>query len=269
MRILENQVALIVGAAGGIGASVVRRYLAEGAKVVAADRNTDRLTALEQDLAAGDDVVTVAADAATWPGSERMVRCAVDRFGALDVLVTCVGQYDFGVKLMDIDPERLEAAAHECFQVNVGSLLLNIRAALPELARRRGRIVVTASYSAFRPSGGGVLYVAAKHAVVGLVTQLGYELAPTVRINGVAPGVAKTVMSGISALNQEPREALQPGVEDALPLGALPSGDDYGGVYALLGSQSDSAVMTGTVVVADSGLLVHGLTAPNGGGVPV
>ena len=267
MTILEDQVALIVGAAGGIGSGVVRRYLGEGAKVVAADRNPDRLETLQREYADADTFSTCAADAGTWAGSEQMVRSAIDSFGRLDVLVSCVGLYDFGAKLIDIEPARLQAAAQECFHVNVGSLLLNIRAALPELARRRGRIVVTASYSAFRPSGGGVLYVAAKHAVVGLVTQLGYELAPTIRINGVAPGVAKSVMSGLSALGQEPREALQPGVEDALPLGVLPSNDDYGGVYALLGSATDSAAMTGTVVVVDSGLLVHGLTAPNGGGV--
>lgn len=267
MPVLENQVALIVGAAGGIGGGVVRRYLAEGAKVVAADRNPDRLDALRRELDDTDRLITCAADAATWSGSEQMVRSAVDTFGRLDILVSCVGLYDFGAKLIDIEPTRLQSAAQESFQVNVCSLLLNIRAALPELARRRGRIVVTASYSAFRPSGGGVLYVAAKHAVVGLVTQLGYELAPTIRINGVAPGVAKTVMSGLSALDQEPREALQPGVEDALPLGILPSNDDYGGIYALLGSAADSAAMTGTVVVVDSGLLVRGLTTPNGGGV--
>ena len=267
MPVLENQVALIVGAAGGIGSGVVRRYLAEGARVVAADRNPDRLATLRHELADTDSLITCTADAATWSGSEQMVRRAIDTFGGLDVLVSCVGLYDFGAKLIDIEPSRLQAAAHECFQVNVCSLLLNIRAALPELARRRGRIVVTASYSAFRPSGGGVLYVAAKHAVVGLVTQLGYELAPTVRINGVAPGVAKAVMSGLSALDQEPRDALQPGVEDALPLGILPSNDDYGGIYALLASASDSASMTGTVVVVDSGLLVRGLTSPNGGGI--
>ncbi|HKP42733.1 SDR family NAD(P)-dependent oxidoreductase [Mycobacterium sp.] len=267
MHVLENQVALIVGAAGGVGSGVVRRYLEEGAKVVAADRNPDRLAVLENEVGDSDNLITCTADAATWSGSEQMVRLAIETFGGLDVLVSCVGLYDFGAKLIDIEPSRLEAAAQECFHVNVYSLLLNIRAALPELARRRGRIVVTASYSAFRPSGGGVLYVAAKHAVVGLVTQLGYELAPTIRINGVAPGVAKTVMSGLSALGQEPRDALQPGVEDVLPLGILPSNDDYGGIYALLGSASDSAAMTGTVVVADSGLLVRGLTSPNGGGV--
>jgi len=263
---LDGQVALVVGGAGGIGAGVVRRYLAEGASVVAADRNPQRLAELRAQTGDPPALVCHAADAATWEGSVSMVDTAVAAFGGLDILVSCVGVYDFGVALTEIPPERLAAATQECFAVNVGSLLLNIRAALPQLRARAGRVVVTGSYSSFRPSGGGVLYVAAKHAVVGLVRQLAYELAPEVRINAVAPGVAQTVMSGLQALDQAPRDALLPGMEKELPLGRMPAPDDYGPVYALLGSASGTAAMTGSVVVVDSGLLAHGLVSPTGGG---
>lgn len=265
MGSLENQVALIVGAAGGIGRAVVRRYLAEGATVLAVDRSPERLAELREEAGEHPRLAVLAADASDWDGCERMVAHAVENFGGLDVLVSCVGVYDHGVRLIDIPGARLAAAFDECFHANVGSLLLCIRAAIEPLAARGGRIVVTGSFAGYRTSGGGVLYTSAKHAVVGLVSQLAYELAPKIRVNGVAPGVAKTVMSGLRSLDQEPRDALQPGTEDALPLQVLPHTDDYAGVYALLGSR-ESAVITGTVVVADSGLLVRGLAASNLGG---
>jgi NAD(P)-dependent dehydrogenase (short-subunit alcohol dehydrogenase family) len=264
MGTLEGQSAIVVGAAGGIGRAVVRRYLAEGAQVLAVDRNADRLADLQREFAG--DLVTYQGDAATWQTSADMVDRAVERFGALDVLVSCVGVWDQAVRLLDIPGERLADAVEEAFRVNVGSLLLNIRAAAPQLARRRGRVVVTGSFASYRSSGGGVLYTAAKHAVVGLVSQLAYELAPDIRVNGVAPGVAQTVMSGLSSLGQQPTDAVLPGTEKALPLQILPEVDDYAGVYALLGSASESAAITGSVIVADSGLLVHGLASPNGGG---
>lgn len=262
MGLLDDQVALIVGAAGGIGRGVVRRYLAEGASVLAADRSADRLAELVAEAEEHPRLATIAADAGEWAENRAMVARAVERFGGLDVLVSCVGVYDHGVRLVDIPGERLTAAVGECFQANVGTLLLGIRAALEPLAARRGRVVVTGSFAGHRTSGGGVLYTSAKHAVVGLVSQLAYELAPKIRVNGVAPGVAKTVMSGLRSLDQEPRDALLPGTEAALPLQALPHPDDYGAAYALLGS-ADSAVITGTVLVADSGLAIRGMAAPN------
>jgi NAD(P)-dependent dehydrogenase (short-subunit alcohol dehydrogenase family) len=101
--------------------------------------------------------------------------------------------------------------------------------------------------------------------VTGVVAQLAYELAPHIRVNGVAPGVAKTIMAGLESLEQPPRSSLRPGSEDALPLLRVPDTAEYGGIYALLGSASESSAMTGTVVVADSGLLARGMAQPNGG----
>jgi NAD(P)-dependent dehydrogenase (short-subunit alcohol dehydrogenase family) len=268
MGTLEGQSAVVVGAAGGIGRAVVLRYLAEGARVVAVDRNEDRLVELAAACAGVGEgrLVTVAGDASTWETSQRMVQVAVEQVGGLDVLVSCVGVWDQGVRLVDVPGNRLGEALDEAFRVNVGSILLNVRAAVPELAKRRGRVVVTSSFASYRSSGGGVLYTAAKHAVTGVVTQLAYELAPAIRVNGVAPGVAKTVMSGLRSLDQEPMDSVLPGTEKMLPLQELPEVEDYAGIYVLLGSPSESAAMTGAVVVADSGLLVHGLAAPNAGG---
>jgi NAD(P)-dependent dehydrogenase (short-subunit alcohol dehydrogenase family) len=262
---LENQIAVIVGAGGGIGRAVVSRYLREGASVLAVDRNPGRIEALRKELA-HDRLHTLAADATTWEASEKMVHEALRRLGGLDVLVSCVGIYDHGVRLADIPGAKLAAAFDECFRGNVCSLLMNIRAAIPHLAARQGRVVVTGSFASYRTSGGGVLYTAAKHAVLGLVSQLAFELAPKIRVNGVAPGVAQTVMSGLEALGQIPQDSILPGTEKQLPLEAMPATDAYGAIYALLGSATESSAMTGSMVLADSGLLVRGLAARNRGG---
>jgi NAD(P)-dependent dehydrogenase (short-subunit alcohol dehydrogenase family) len=258
---LDGQVALVVGAAGGIGRAVVQRYVAEGASVLAVDRDASRLA----ELGAGDRVDVFAADVSDWASAERAVAAAVDRFGGLDVLVSCVGIYDQAVRLVDIPGDRLAAAFDECFRVNVGSALLLVRAAIRPLAERRGRIVLTGSFAGHRTAGGGVLYTASKHALVGVVSQLAYELAPKIRVNAVAPGVAATVMSGLGSLDQARQPALLPGTEDALPLGVLPDVADYGALYALLGSATDSAATTGSVMLADSGLLVRGVASVNAG----
>jgi len=263
---LDRQIALIVGAGGGIGRAVVARYLREGASVLAVDRDPARIESLKKDLQEDQRLLALGADATTWEASEEIVGAAVRNFGGLDVLVSCVGIYDHAVRLADIPGPRLADAFDECFRANVGSLLLNIRAAIPQLAARRGRIVVTGSFASYRTSGGGVLYTAAKHAVVGLVSQLAFELAPKIRVNGVAPGVAQTVMHGLGALGQSAQNSILPGTEKQLPLETMPDTADYGAIYALLGSATESAAMTGSMVLADSGLLIRGLGAPNRGG---
>jgi NAD(P)-dependent dehydrogenase (short-subunit alcohol dehydrogenase family) len=265
MGMLDGQIALIVGGGGGIGRAVVARYLQEGASVLAVDHEPTRLSSLKSGLADSRRLSTLAVDATTWKASEQMVGEAVDRFGGLDVLVSCIGIYDQGVRLVDIPGSMLAAAFDESFRANVGSLLLNVRAAVTQLAARRGRIVITGSFASYRPSGGGVLYTAAKHAVLGVVSQLAFELAPKIRVNGVAPGVAQTEMFGLNALGQTVRTSILQGTEKQLPLETMPDTADYGAIYALLGSRHESAAMTGSMVLADSGLLVRGLAAPNRG----
>ncbi len=262
MGVLKEQSCLVLGGAGGIGKAVVRRYLEEGARVVAADRSNDRVVALNEEFPefiAEGRLIGVCSDVSTWTANQQLVGRVIDEFGALDVLVSCVGIYDQAVTLAEIDPAQLEAAIDESFRVNVGAALLAIKAELPHLRTSRGRIVLTASFASFQPGGGGVLYTAAKHAVVGVVQQLAYELAPDIRINAVAPGVAATVMVGLTSLGQTPKDAVLPGTEAVLPLGSIPELSDYGAVYALLGSAEGSAAMTGTVIPVDSGLLVRGI----------
>lgn len=258
---LAGQVALIFGAAGGIGRAVVRRYLREGALVVAIDRRGDSLAQLASESTPldRDRLSTLEADASNWSECERVAAIAAAAHGRIDIVVSCIGIYDHAVRLIDIPGDQLPQAFDECFRVNVGSMLFCIKAALPMLIKSHGRIVLTSSVASYMTSGGGVLYTASKHAVNGLITQLAYELAPHVRVNGVAPGVARTIMSGLTSLGQAPKLSLLPGSERALPLGNVPETDAYGAAYSMLGSATESSAMTGTTIVVDSGILIRGM----------
>ena len=120
-------------------------------------------------------------------------------------------------------------------------------------------------YVPYLPSNaGGALYTDSKHALLGVVRQLAYELAPDVRVNGVAPGIAPTRLRGIDALGQERSDSVLDGTASVLPLQEVPSTEAYGGLYTLLANAADSGHMTGSMIVADSGLRIRGLARPGG-----
>ncbi|MEV7005078.1 SDR family NAD(P)-dependent oxidoreductase [Streptosporangium sp. NPDC051022] len=262
MGALDGKAVILTGAGSGIGRAVVVRYVAEGARVVAVDRNADNLGELHEEL--GDAVIPFPADVRSWDDNVRAVETAVSAFGGVDVFVANAGIFDGARALEDIPGEDLTTAAQEIFGVNVIAPMLGVRAAAGELIRARGAVVITGSYASFHAAGGGPLYTASKHAVLGLVRQLAYELAPDVRVNGVAPGVAPTRLGGIDALGQRPAESVLDGTREALPLQEIPSTAAYGGVYTLLANAADSGHITGSMVNADSGLDIRGLAKPGG-----
>jgi NAD(P)-dependent dehydrogenase (short-subunit alcohol dehydrogenase family) len=185
-RWLDGKRALIVGGGSGIGRAVVDAFRAEGAKVAVLERDPDKCDALRHKL---KKVPVVEGDAITRAANDLAVATAVDAFGGLDTLVNCVGIFDFYKGISDIEADDLPSAFDEMFRANVLSLLQSVKAAVPALQAETGSSIVLAeSASSFYPGRGGVLYVSSKFAVRGLVATLAYELAPEIRVNGVAPG---------------------------------------------------------------------------------
>ena len=122
----------------------------------------------------------------------------------------------------------------------------------------------------FYPGGGGPVYTASKHALVGLVRQLAHELAPKVRVNGVAPGGMKTGLSGLTAngtagqsLNQI--DTLDEMLVGITPLRISPKPEQYCAPYVLLASKENSAPTTGAIINTDGGLGARGIVNVNGG----
>jgi NAD(P)-dependent dehydrogenase (short-subunit alcohol dehydrogenase family) len=264
---LEDDVVIVTGAGSGLGRALVDRFVAEGARVVAFERDAERAARIESDHGAA--AVGVVGDVTSAADNARAVEVALTRFGRLDCFVANAGMFDYGAGLLDTPVESLERAFDELFAVNVRAYLLGAKAAAPALVESRGALLMTASMSSTHAGVGGVVYTASKHAVVGLVRQLAFELAPSVRVNGVAPGFMATDIRGPQALGFENRTPSSlPGLAEiaaaATPLGFLPRPEDYTGHYVQLASRANAGATTGVVVACDGGLDVRGLGLPRG-----
>ncbi|PJE23540.1 MAG: 3-(cis-5,6-dihydroxycyclohexa-1,3-dien-1-yl)propanoate dehydrogenase [Mycobacterium sp.] len=253
---LDGKRALVVGAGSGIGRAVLDAFLAEGAKVAVLERDPDKCARLDEEL---PGVPVVQGDATTRADNEHAVTVAVDTHGGLDTLVNCVGVFDFYRGIDDIDAEDLSPAFDEMFRTNVLSHLQSAKAALPALRDGTGpSIVLTESTSAYYPGRGGVLYVPSKFAVRGLVTALAHDLAPQIRVNGVAPGgTLNTDLRGLTSLGlDDVRLDDSPGRATDLaartPLNVALSGSDHAWSYVFLASDR-SRGLTGETVHPDGG----------------
>ncbi|GAA1865928.1 3-phenylpropionate-dihydrodiol/cinnamic acid-dihydrodiol dehydrogenase [Pseudonocardia ailaonensis] len=246
---LQDRVVLVTGGGSGVGRAIVERFLDEGARLVVLERDPDKAASLAA-IGSGE-LVTVTGDVTTYADNEKAVAAAVEAFGRLDVFIGNVGLWDFNRTLVDLSPTELQAGFHDLFTVNVLGYLLGARAAAAALRESRGAIVLTLSNASFYPQGGGVLYTATKHAGLGVVRQLAYELAPEIRVNGVAPGGMSTNLSGPRSLGLSERQISDIPIQEylekysALERAIEPS--DYVGAYALLASGGDALTVTGTV----------------------
>jgi 2,3-dihydroxy-2,3-dihydrophenylpropionate dehydrogenase len=253
---LAGCVALVTGAGSGIGAGVVRRFVREGARVIAVGRDPERLAQVVAPL--DGSAIAVAGDVTDPDDCRKSVDTALDRFGRLDVLIPNAGVYDQKVRLTDLTADELAASFDEVFGVNVKGAMLTVHAALPELIRARGSIIFTGSISSVVPGFGGTLYVPSKHAVVGLAKQLAFDLAGCVRVNTVALGYVRTELVGPPSLGGAPSLPDPDGVARRLPTGHPPDPDDIAGVFATLASTTDGSAITGSVFTVDSGQLLWG-----------
>ncbi|GAA2646233.1 3-(cis-5,6-dihydroxycyclohexa-1,3-dien-1-yl)propanoate dehydrogenase [Streptomyces vastus] len=247
---LEGSAVLVTGGASGLGRAIVERFVDEGARVVVFDRSKDKLDGIAADLKGA--VRTVSGDVTSFADNVRACTVAEEEFGGLDTFVGNAGLWDFNRSLLDTPADALADGFDELFAVNVKGYLLGAKAAAPLLRRASGSIVFTLSNAAFYPGGGGPMYTAAKHAALGLVRQLAYELAPYTRVNAVAPGGLATDLRGPDAMGLADRSLTQElpinqilTEHSALRRAVRPQ--DAVGPYVLLASR-ESVITTGTVI---------------------
>lgn len=259
---LDDQVAIVTGAATGIGRAVVQRYMDEGVRgLVAVDRDAEGLATLA--AAYGDRIRTVVGDVREWASHETAVATARADFGRLDVAVGNAGVFDFHRPLARYTPDSLVAAMDELYAINVRGYLLLALAAREALTESRGSLIYTASVASQEAGGGGVLYVSSKHAVLGLLRRLALEFAPDVRVNGVGPGATLTQLRGTESLGQAQRslgadrEASAARIVPTNPLRLAQEPEDHAGLYVLLASRRDSRAVTGQLILSDGGVGVR------------
>jgi 2,3-dihydroxy-2,3-dihydrophenylpropionate dehydrogenase len=258
---MNDKVVLVTGGGSGIGRAVVEALIREGARVGVLELSPEKIEELE---ALGDGVKAVQGDAASLEDNERAFSETMDAFGRLDALICCVGLWDNQAKLKRLPKEKIDAAFDEIFAVNVKSYVLATKVCAEALMESEGCIIYTLSNSAFYPDGGGPLYMASKFAVRGLLVEIAYELAPKVRVNGVAPGGTATGIVGLKSLDQEEPMLASPKMQEGLksinPLQAAFEAEDHVGAYLYLANAELSRGVTGVVINSDGGLGVRGLS---------
>jgi NAD(P)-dependent dehydrogenase (short-subunit alcohol dehydrogenase family) len=185
---MDGRIALITGAAHGIGAALARRLAGLGARVVLADVDTAAGTALAGELGG----VFVRCDVGEPADSAHAVAAAVDAYGGLDVVALNAGVLSGCTVGDDFDPVRYRRA----MSINLDGVVYGAHAARPALlARGGGDIVATASLAALAPQPPEPIYSANKAAVVALVRALGPAWkAEGVRVNAICPGYADTTI---------------------------------------------------------------------------
>lgn len=189
MPTLAGKVALITGASAGIGAALARELARHGTDLVLAARRTDRLRELASQIeATGRRAITVACDVTRDGDLERAVAAAVERYGRLDIAVANAG---FGVK------GRVEELGLEDFrrqlETNVFGVLGTVYAALDELKKTRGQVVIIGSVSGYVPTPGTSAYSMSKFAVRGFTESIHDDLAASgVSVTLVSPGFVES-----------------------------------------------------------------------------
>jgi NAD(P)-dependent dehydrogenase (short-subunit alcohol dehydrogenase family) len=253
---LDDKVALVVGGGSGIGRAVTEEFVSEGASVAVLEISEEKCEELD---GLGPDVIAVQGDATVARDNRRAVEETVATFGRLDTLALFVGVFDWYTPLRDIPLERLHDAFTETFATNVESYLLSTKIALPALDESSGSIIFTISTSGFYPGRGGPLYVGSKFALRGLVMQLAHELAPDIRVNGVAPGgTLNTDLRGLRSIGLHDRRLddspnRNNDLQSRTPLSVALTGYDHAGAYAFLASDRARGI-TGTIVNSDGGI---------------
>jgi NAD(P)-dependent dehydrogenase (short-subunit alcohol dehydrogenase family) len=247
---LAGRTAVITGASRGIGKAIAFGFAAEGANVVLSSRRQESLDQVAAELSAKYPDVGVLAHAAHAGEPEQAATCvdaSVARFGSIDILVNNAGTNPHFGALVDISP----AAAAKTTQVNQFAIVLWTQLAWHRsMAEKGGTIINIASIGGILTEPGLGYYNATKAAVIHLTRQFANELAPNVRVNGIAPGVVRTHLA--KALWESAEEQ----VAGALPLRRIGEPDDIADAAVFLAGDQ-SRWMTGHTLVIDGGATVR------------
>lgn len=247
MKRLDGKVAVVTGAATGIGAAIARELFREGASVVFAGRNGEacRQTALQTDPS-GRRAISVEADVKIPEDMERMVRETIDRFGALHLAVNnagITGPHD--TMIQDVDA----ATWNDVIATDLGGVFFGMKYEIPAILENGGGAIVNLS------SGNGIVgvpglapYTAAKHGIIGLTRSAALELAQkNIRVNAICPGYVDT-----PRMKDVPEETRQ-WMAGNHPMGRMAKPEEVARLASFLLSP-DSSFITGSYYLIDGGL---------------
>jgi len=247
---MSAPVALISGGGTGIGLAAARRLARDGYRVVLTGRRIDPLNVAAEQIGA----VALAGDMTDTASVQEVVGGTLDRFGRLDAVLANAGGHGFST-VVDTDDESWATS----LDANLTTAFKLCRAALPELARTRGRIAVISSLAGIAAGPSVAGYTVGKHALIGLTRSMARDYGKHgVRVNAICPGWVRTDMANAemdelcAAMGLDGRSAAYAKVTEHVPLGRPADPEEIAGTIAfLLGP--DSSYITGATLVADGG----------------
>lgn len=247
---LKGKVALITGAAGGIGIAVARRFVAEGAQVMLADLDEAALKKVAEEF--GSAASCIATDVTRAADVQAMVDKTLEQFGGLDIFVANAGIEGKIGEIIDSEVENFD----KVMAVNVRGVWLGLHYAIPALQKRGGgSIVITSSGAGVQGSPGLAPYNTSKHAVIGLMRCAAHECAKhNIRVNTVNPGPIETRMMTAIEDGFVPGQGdvFKNAVNAATPMARYGTPDEVANLMLFLASD-ESSYCTGGVYMVDGG----------------
>ncbi|MBV8393545.1 MAG: SDR family oxidoreductase [Alphaproteobacteria bacterium] len=251
---LKDRVAIVTGAASGIGAASARLFAEEGAKVALVDLDEIGLGQVASDIEAkGGQAITLPADVSHAAKAEAGVARVMEKWGRIDVLMTAAG-----ISLGGTVDKVEEAAWDKTFAVNVKGTYLWVHNAIkPMIEARSGAIVTVGSQLAQSSLGTNAAYVASKGAIASFTKTIAVDHAPQgIRVNALMPGVIDTPMPARSVLRQPDPEAARAFWKKRHPIGRIGQPEEVAKAALFLASD-DSSFVTGTLLFVDGGWTAH------------
>ncbi|MBX3608040.1 MAG: glucose 1-dehydrogenase [Piscinibacter sp.] len=241
---LQGKAAIVTGGGSGFGEGIVRKFVAEGARVLVADRDA----ANAQRVAAATGAQALVVDVAVAADAQRMVATAIERFGALDILVNNAGVGHLPQPLEELPEDEFDRIV----AVNMKAIYLAARAAVPHLkAQRRGVILNMASTAGVSPRPRLTWYNASKGWVITATRSMAVELAPSgVRVVALNPVAGETPMLATFMGGDTPETRAK--FLASIPLGRFSTPEDLGNAACFLCSD-EAAMITGVAMEVDGG----------------
>ena len=244
------KVAIVTGAARGIGLATTRQFLTKGWRVAMVDWDGDELALSAESV---ENVITLTYDISQTQDVARIVSQTLDTFGQIDALVNNAGIADFG-PIEQTDFERWR----KVMSINLDGTFLMSEAATEALKKTKGAIVNIGSISGLRASTLRVAYGTSKAAVIHLTKQQAAELGEYgIRANCVCPGPVRTKLA-MAVHTQDIIDSYH----DAIPLNRYGSEDEIASVITFLCS-SEASYVTGQIIASDGGFESTGVGLPS------
>ena len=255
MKRLENKVALITGAASGIGRGIALKFAQEGAKIGVLDISLDACKELVSEInQLGGSALALAADITKEQAVTKAVATLSSSFGKINVLVNNAAVMPTG-RLHETEPRDFE----HCVAVNLHGTYLVSRAVIPDmLALKKGSIIHMASVTGLLGLPGVAVYSATKGALISLARAMSTDYAREgIRVNSVSPGTIDSPMLHNFLSEQSQPEHLRKQFDAMHPIGRVGLIEEVANVFVFLASD-DSSFVTGANYTVDGGLSVKG-----------